>query len=231
MVGDEPVDTVNYTVKQYAESAIAIENSKAEADRDNNLIYLLESILWYGGHSQIQFDKNTDLLASADLTGSDPSVIVDSNYLSAEGALPAPETIFDQSGFDDLKVTGASLVLESETTLRLFLSNVNGVDLNDYSFAVFKGDVPLNSDRYEVVTEGNGAPYIAIKNIAAAELDESFKLTITKTAASQTNTVQYAPLNYAKAVLDHSDAYTVNHVNVVKALCMYNVRANSYFNR
>lgn len=106
---------------------------------------------------------------------------------------------------EGISYVGASLILESETTLRHYFAVDNGTDVSGLGFSGSK--------------EGNYY-YIEIKNISAQELDTDIPVKV------KGFTVNGSPMSYAYTVLEQSD--DDNLQRLVKALYLYNKAANEY---
>jgi hypothetical protein len=191
-----------YSVQKYADSVIA-------ATTDEATIELMKSMLNYGAYAQVHFGHNVENLANANLPAEDQVL---------------PETV-DVAGFAH-KVTGSaegltvktySLLLQSETTLRVYFTLDEGKSVEEYAFTIDgKAVQPVaDGDRYFVEIAGIGAP----------ELDEAHEfnlggIKLTVSAMSYINNVQNNAEIFGEAV-----------VNMVKALYEYNQAANIYFGK
>jgi hypothetical protein len=124
------------------------------------------------------------------------------------------------TGFDkgkNVTLTSASLILESETTMRLFFT-VKNVDIEDVTFTY--GDEVLT------VNKRGNLYYVDVTNIAAKDLNKSFTVSINDGA--ETYDVTYSPMNYCYNVLK-SDAASATMKDVAKAIYLYNQAAIEYF--
>ena len=181
---------------------------------------MVRAMLNYGGYSQKQFNHNTDALVNEGLytVDTDP-VLTQALTISDDYSLPTPS--------DDIGVQyyGSSVLLNSETTLRHYFSITGDEDIaairENYTFELADGTT-LTPTLYK------GMVCVDIKNINAAELDDIFTITVTNTESAETFGLSYSVYSYAKYVLEYSLARE-NLVNVIKAMCLYNVAANEYF--
>lgn len=119
--------------------------------------------------------------------------------------------IDNQSGLNDLNM---SLVLESQTSLRLY-----------YSGAPI--EATASSERGSVQVEngqGENLNYAEIKDIGAPDLDTVFTFYF-----GDSKTVKVSALSFAELVLRTSQDNSSNLCNMVKALYEYSQAANTYF--
>ena len=125
------------------------------------------------------------------------------------------KTESEQPGLSFMALT---LVLESETTLKLYFT-LNEGEIGDYRFTVDgKTVTPTYSKGYYVVE---------IKNIAAKNLDKVYTVTVSD-GSGVILTVNSCALSYAYQVLSRTDQ-SEELVQLVKALYLYNQAANAYF--
>lgn len=210
VVDGTEVASIVYSVKQYADTLIAMDSTSDEAKE------LVKAMLNYGAYSQMEFGKDTNNLANTSLTEAERNAI--NNVTQEEIAAITDPTFGSIDGA--VEVSAASLLLKADTMLRLFFTIGEGVNISDYTITVDGQPAELK--------EGG---YIQIEGIVAKDLDVQHRLTVTKTA-DQTNTmtVEYGPLNYVKTVLtNNAYADDTNLQNVVKALYLYNKKADDYF--
>ena len=195
-------EVMTYSVAQYYTDICQ------QFDREEKaaLFALIEAMLNYGAAAQDYFDYNTG------------------NPANAAVNTAAPETV-DASAFADsvtdtdalLDYAGMSLVLESNTSLRVFFRPVTGADISGYTFTV-------DGQTVTPVQRGN-LWYVELSNIAAKELDEVHTFTAGDV------TVECSALSYVNAVLNEADTLNENLVAVCKALYAYNEAANIYFSK
>ncbi len=116
-----------------------------------------------------------------------------------------------------LSYYGSSVLLESETRIRHYFRLTEG-SIGNHTFTV---------DGTEVVPvrEGNTAYwYVDIPNVGSKDLDRVY------TVCADGFTLEYSALSYAYAVLDKYSESNVGLSNVARALYVYNLAANDYFN-
>lgn len=208
VAGDAVSKEYTYSVKDYADTILSDEATYAKE------IPLVKAMLNYGAYAQTYFGYNTEALANASLEDTEKDV----SSVSAETLDSFKKS--EQSN-TAVALAGARLILESETTLKLYFKLADGADVKDYSFASGgKALTPEKSGTYY---------YVAITNIDAKNLDTDY--TVTVTSEESTLNVTYSPMTYCYNVL--MGGYTGNKEdelkNVVKALYLYNFEANKYF--
>ena len=203
--GDTYGTEYSYSVEKYAKFILG----HPEVDEYADAAGMVKAMLNYGSYSQEFFNNNVTNLANASLDEGD-KVIDD---VTAE--------LIDKSAFnealpDDVVFKGASLSLQSETTLSLY----------------FKSDSTLIfdcGDRVAVTETSGDYQILRIRNISAKELGDDFAVSVSADTAQ--GTITYSPMNYCYNVLNN-EAYAddPNLQNVVKAIYKYWQAAKYYFN-
>ena len=198
-----------YTVKEYADHLL---KNKDKNEKYAKAADLVQSMLNYGAYSQTYFKYNTDKLANAGTVTAEQTADINANkaYDKTTAKLP-----------DGLTFAGANLELESTTTLNLYFTNTTGQAL---IFTDSKGNV-LEQKPYEKYT------HVVISGIAAQNLDDDFTVCIS-VGDSNNYSVQYSPLTYCYNVLarETTQERTDELKDLIKALYIYNAKANNYFN-
>ncbi len=199
--GDTCTEEYTYSVKTYA------DNQRVSLSDNQALMNLLDAMLRYGAASQLQFNYHTKRLANE---GLEP---VDYTDVQIEGF-----PIVLPQGTDLVSFAGASLLLESETTLRFFLR----ADASVENFTVTYEGQPLE------IKIRNGLYYVDVEDISAPDLDMSF--TITVNDGTNTADISYSPLTYCSSIRTNynSEEYQTL-LDVCAALYLYNQAANAYF--
>ena len=203
--GEKVLDTCTYSVKAYADTILTNTEYAQCAP-------LVKAMLNYGATSQQYFDYNTDVLANKDL---DPAEQVITPVEEGTLSVYAPVTQQDDTIG---KIVGASLILESQTTLKIFFKL--NADINPEECIVTYGQNQLSwveSGEYQCVM---------IENINAADLDSNYSFTI-KYHDDITFEVSYNPMTYCYNVIKQG-TYSEKLNQLVYALCKYNTVANSY---
>ena len=205
-------EAFNYSIRDYAKVILANENELYTAED----IAMVKAMLNYGAYAQLNFGYNVTELANdvgTLMTESEKDVSsVSASDISAHKAsgmeIPGLGTFY-----------GANLVLESETTLKIYFEPAAGVDGASLDF--FVGE--------EAVTQTQFGKYwvIAIPNIKAHELADQFVVKVTDgvTEGSFTCTV----FSYGYSVLSAAEGVNSDELKtLIKALYRYNQTAVSY---
>lgn len=196
---------VQYSVKDYAETIIA-----DEATYGTKAVALAEALLDYGSAAQQYFKYHTDNLANPNFNGNTLGLTADELKTYAKNK---------QTHNQIATLTSTNLVLESETTLKMYFTFAEGVSRDNFTFTDATGNVlePIALDgRYCVVFE----------NIKAHELDKNYSVTITNNDDNSiAKTYSYSALSYCYVALNYGKE---NLANLAKALFLYNQAAESY---
>ena len=187
------------SVRAYAD---CIVNDTTNNSDYANAAPLVDAMLRYGAYSQTYFEYNTGDMADGILK-ENAEYLADFASVTAKDTFSsyAPETI-EITGNDKSKYKASSLILESEVKLRHYFSE-------EISGATQKGN----------------DWYIESALIPANNLDDI--ITTTNGTDTETVTVKYSPFHYAYKALD-SENTSVELKNLVKAMYLYNVEANTY---
>ena len=187
----------DYSLETYLNTLSSDESGENVALKD-----LADATRVNGAYAQNAFNHNAD----PNLNGSElADVTVDTletNKITKSSDIP-----------EGLKLTEMTLILETETTLRLYFKSDN---IGNYTFRLDGADVTLNTIAEE------GLYYVEIANISAKDLDTMHTLEINGECTLTFNALSYA---YATVNADTNE----NICNVVKALYKYNDAANAYF--
>ena len=185
-----------YTVQDYLTEILAdTENYAAEQD-------IVKALLNYGAASQVYFNYNTDALAN------DTELMTDADRVLVEGNNEAYAPVIVGEG-DVIKYYGASLVLESETSLKFYFivdetklpeGATPAIDVNGLTCAGL---------------EKNGNMWtLKIEDIAAHQLSEAYELAIGNGC-----TITYSAMSYAYQAQQSSKAALVDVANALTAYC------------
>ena len=196
-------EAYTYSVKTYADRILASNSSQKLRD----LIY---AMLNYGAASQIHFEYHTERLANAG------QEVPDYSQITVEGF-----PVNSKQGTTLATYAGASLLLTSETTLRIFFTVDSSIA--DRFTVSYKGEVlPLGIR--------SGKYYADIPDISAKDLDEYFTLTVTD--GTETAEVSYAPLSYCASIIENAKGVHDRELqDVAAAMYLYNQAANTYFTK
>ncbi len=205
-------ESYEYSVEAYAKTII---NDTAETYSENAK-KLAANMLHYGAYSQKYFNYNTANLANEGLTALDLSAVTVDNFASfTEGNVKTVEGLGSNKG--------SNLILESETTLKLYFAPEDGVENLQF---VRNGEMLPTS---EVISGGKTWVCIPITNIAADKLGDTIEITVSdSTDSSKSGTLKYSALTYGYNVLKSTTSYSDELQNLVKALYLYNQAAVAY---
>ena len=176
--------------------------NKLSSDENAALKNLADATLLYGAYAQIAFNHNPDLSFDGSELADVTVDTLESNRITKSADIP-----------EGLNLTEMTLILETETTLRLYFKSDN---IGNYTFKLDGIGVTLNK------IEEEGLYYVEIANISAKDLDTTHTLIVNDTCTLKFNALSYA-YSTVKAGADN------NICNVVKALYKYNDAANAYF--
>ena len=190
-----------YTVQDYIQKTL-------ETSSDAKLKALVQAMSDFGSLAQLQFNYNTDNRAE---------VLGDLDSVTAE-TVKKYEKKVTAGAATGVSFNGGSLVLESQTTIRLYFALDEG-EIGDYTFKVGTKTV--------TPTETTNGWMVEIPNISAKDLDKTYTVKVTSSAGTVL-TVKYSGLSYAYSVLTGEDNGE-NLVNLVKGMVLYNKAADAYF--
>ncbi|MBR3681736.1 MAG: hypothetical protein IKL79_07020 [Clostridia bacterium] len=202
--GDNCGEHISWSIKDYCENILA-------GDYEQSLKDVVNAMLTYGAYAQSYFGYNTDKLA-ADISGELPTVTENAKP-TATGAVTG------------VTMSGWTLALDSNVTMKLYfvLDGVNPEDLT----------VTVTAPNGEVTTldtlEQVGSRYrVTVSDITSGYLNDNYVVTIT--SGGEALTVSSSAMCYVSAILanENSDPALVN---LVTALKLYSVAADSYFGK
>ena len=191
-----------FKVKDYADYVLA--NSTSQKLKD-----LTSAMVHYGAYAQLYFKHNTDNLANeghGDYSASLEAVTADTLRPYAQSSFANNELV---------KLHSVSLLLKSETVMRMFFKIQDGID---------PATVTFNGKAANDVR--NGLYYVDITNIAAKDLDAEVEVKICVNG-EEIGTASYSPMRYCYDVLC-ADA-DKDLVKLAKALYLYHKAAVGYF--
>ena len=201
VTSDGPVgDAKNLAVMTYC-------NYMIQYSTDTKLVSLMKAMLNYGAAAQILFNHNTDNLANASLSEADKALA------DVDASAYAHSVAGSEEG---IQVYNATLLLETETSIRIYFKLTGSKTINQFTFQV-NGQV--------VQAKANGELYyVEIPNIAAQHLDQMHTVTVGGL------TIRYGGLSYVNQVIKNPQYATEEMTNTAKALFAYNKMAENYFN-
>lgn len=189
-------EPATYSVQTYCKN-------KLEKSDNAYLIGLCKALLNYGSAAQVVFNYNPDNLANAILDEADR------NLPDVDASAYAIQKIGSEPGISFL---GATLMLDSEVSIRMYYELEEGANIEDYTFTI-------NGEEVEVQKNATGY-YVKTAPIAAKNLDDMFEFSVGGL------TVKYGALSYVNAKLTSPKP---EMVYLAKALYAYNAAAETYF--
>ena len=199
-----------YSVMQYA-MALLTQTS------DTDMQKLVKTMLNYGAYAQQYFRYHVSTLANAELDSSEQGLLETVDISRLEGFAFQPLTSTDIIRLEDI-----SLLLKSETTLRLYFT---------YAEGVAKEDLKVNSETCTPVLgqDKDGNYYIAVENIAADKLGDMHTITIRNEKTGTEENCTVGALTYGYYALKGSSKESLH--SLVRALYLYNQAAMTCIER
>ena len=188
------------SIKDYADYAIKNSNK-------GQLVKLMKAMLNYGAAAQIEFGYNLDNLVNADLDDADKVKPGTVDVGAFQHTITGTE--------DGIQITSASLLLQSETKIRIYFTLAEGKSVEDYTFTI-------DGKTVAPVKAANGEYYLEKANVAAKDLDSVYTFQLGGL------TLTYSGMSYINQVQNHS-SNDVNLMNLAKTLYEYCQAANVYF--
>ena len=222
IMNDKVIAEYEHSVVDYAKIIIANTQNAYSAE----VIALVKAMLNYGANAQLNFGYNTENLANS-LTDADGNAMITEEEKDLSSVTTATFEPYKATGttIDGLgNFAAANLVLKSETTLKVYFKPVDGITPDMITFKVGDNEV--------TATEYGEYLMISIPNIKASALNDKYVITVTsKTDSTKTGTFDAYVYSYCYSVLkDSTGTYTEQLKDTLRALYIYNVVANSYFN-
>ena len=201
---EEVIDSHDYTIKQYADYIIA-----HPSDYGEKMTHLAKAMLNYGGSAQVLFSYNTENLANADL--GDYSMIPMDDITP-----PAFDISIVNEGLSkySLSYAGSTLLLKTETVLRLYFNKLEGYD---GSVSATVNGINCAFKNYD-----DQFVYLDIANIPAKNIGDTWSISVGDTS------FEYSTLNYISSVITGTNTELITTVN---ALYDYYKAAQTYFNK
>lgn len=216
-IGGVEYDTDTYSVKQYGDTILSndykteyLKAGHTEAEY-NKLATLVKTMLNYGAKAQVVFKRNTGNLANngVDYT---MAAVTDNMITTTPSDMNA--------GLDDygLAYAGTTVVYLSKTSMRHYYTITDQTKFN-----AVKDNIFFNGNKVNYKTK-DGKIYFELTNIAAADLDTPYTLTIGESS------YDYAVLDYVRACINADDVPRSTFY-LVCATYWYNQAANDWFGR
>ena len=198
MMGDTPIGTAK-TMDVATYCNWVIDNYT-----DAKTVNLMKAMLNYGASAQLLFEHNTDDLANAALSEADKA-------LPEVDATAYQHTITGTEA--GIKANQMTLLLDSETTIRIYFQLTGSKTIDAYTFYVDGKEVqPVAKD---------GMYYVQIPHIPAHRLGQMYEVTVGGI------TITYGALSYINQVLTTPNVPEVVN-NMAKALFLYHEAAMAY---
>ena len=201
-----------YTVKQYADYLLEHTEEQPAYEKAAPLV---RAMLNYGAYAQLNFRHSLTTLANANFSESEKSV----EQVTAQTLAAYRNQTVQQSDF--VKLEGASLSLDSQTTLRLYFSCQGDAAIEDLRF--FWGEQALTPQK-------SGNFYcVELSDIAAKNLGTAYTVRVTCGEASLD--VQYSAMAYGYHVLQRNVSATRTQAlkDTIAAMYLYYQAAKDYF--
>ena len=203
-----------YSVKNYANYILMNQTYYADA------VPLVTAMLNYGAYAQLYFGYKTEDLANKNLYNGNydfdsvTASLINRPYDSSKTVLPT-----------GLTASSASMVLDSNTTLKIYFTDNTNKKL---TFKLVDGDKEITL----TPTVSGGRKIIRITGIAADRLNDDFKIKVYVEGDSNEYSVTYSPMTYAYNILNREpDAVRTEELrNLMKAFYLYNQATVAYKN-
>ena len=215
LAAKEMTDEVSASITVNGETITSAETSAAsnanallnDTNSSDTLKALAKSLLNYGAAAQAQFGYNEANPANASLSDTDKAVAEIGTEL---------DTACAGMGVTADCYKGLSLVLNSETALKLYATG-------DTSITLKQGENVVASSGEE---KNNGFSFVKVENIAANHLQDTYTVVINN---NEDTTYTVSPLLYCYNVAK-GEGFDANLKNLVNALYDYNQKAIAYGN-
>lgn len=214
VVGGLQGTAVTYSVKKYASTVLNMADGLYENEKT-----LIRAMLNYGGYAQIYFltdvELQSEILANENLYTSVTDPVVNTTSFDLNQYEPTGNNI------NRLEI---SLLLKSETELRIYFTPEDGKTIDDYIVSLSGTNKAFQKGTVE------GKCYISIPGIQATELGDVYTITITeKEGGAVFASTTCGAFSYVKKVLE--DSSQSNELqNLMKALYLYYEAALEYAN-
>ena len=196
---DYTAEGYRYAAQQYIEAARGTGNEK--------LIKLVNALSDLGSLAQQYFKVDVENRAE---------VLADLSAVTLESVSGYAPTVNVKDG-SGLNFIGTSLLLREDVTIRHYFK-VTG-DISQYSFTVDgKKVTPIQKGDYY---------YVSIGNVFAVDLDKNFHVEVSTSASGVIAEIDYCALSYAYKQLKTGEESALT--DLIKALVLYSVEADSYF--
>ena len=214
VVGGLQGTAVTYSVKKYANAVLNMADGLYEKEKT-----IIRAMLNYGGYAQKYFltelELQSEILANENLYTPATDPVVNTSTINLNNYEPVGQNI------DKLEV---SLLLKSETELRIYFTPENGKTIDDYIVSLSGTSKAFQTGTVE------GKCFISISGIQATELGDVYTITITeKDGDAVFASTTCGAFSYAKKVLE-DPSQSIELQNLMKALYLYHKAALEYAN-
>ena len=192
MKGDEAIGSaLEYSIVTYCMNRINKSTNPAQ-------VALCKALLNYAAAAQISLNYNTENLANAQLAEAD-KILPDGIDVSGYAA----SNVGSETG---IKTKSATLMLESEVSVRVYFTLEEGYTVDDFVFTI--------DGKVVEPQKNNTGWFIETDGIAAKNLDQMLEFSVGGI------TVTYGPMSYVNSKLTNSKT-NADTLNLVKALYAY----------
>ena len=192
------------SVKDYAK--VIIQNAESNEDY-TKAQPLVKAMLNYGAYAQQHFDYNVGNLANSDF--SDKGIATKNTVKEALTLYNI--TLPENSTF--IKYIGSSLILLSDTTMRIYFELLDGTTIENVTFTGV-------SNPTEYRANGKTYYYVDVVGIKPNSLNENIDITAQLSSGTDSYTVTINPMYYVKEMLNKNTTETEESLtDLSKLLC------------
>lgn len=223
--GNELNRTYVETVAGYAYKLLADTSYAGKYDE------LLSAMLQYGSGAQRYFDYHyaylLNNLADYELNKYVSSTIIDNGQIPSQAY--GSYSLNTDAKFGGLSYYGSSLVLASNTQMKHYFTPEAGASVSDYtvSAAALNGTTNTAISGVKLV-EKDGLWYVNMPTSFKKTMTDTYRLVITQKSTGAKLTLEYAPINYVKVVMEDKSAKE-ELKNVLTKLYWYLEAIKNYF--
>ena len=218
--GTELGNTATFSLLDYAKGIL--KNGTADQKK------MVAAMLTYGGYAQKYFNVDAENPAYNLLT----ELGIEIPSLDGITADSITQRTAVEDNKNGIKATGMQAFLDSAIYLRLYFVLDEGAAIDDYKFVLTYATPSGSVDTKEVTAvyeAANNRYYVDIEDIPAAYLDYMYNITVTNTKTNATYSVTTSVMVWVRnAMLQYTAA---DHLNLLKAIYLYNQAANEFFGK
>ena len=239
--GKKVADTFKCSIADYSVEALKNGNDKMR--------YLSQTMLTFGAYAKeyfgVQYSENTgkkdldsivsDAVTMGYVTALDLDAFSEVWNAANNSYKASVSDTFAKAPIETATIR-QSLILDSDTTIRVFFNAADVENLSEYTFTLF---YPANNTTSQMTVEpelqSDGRYMIAIESIPVAYWDSECKILVTRKGdtaepAAEKLEISIYVLTWAKSCINSQSA-TEEQKNMAKAMFLYNDAANKYFAR